>query len=212
VDALAPRSWIGALNKDPFYRSRNSVMVRHGPLLLKFHRPRRFPKDHLRRYLGNSLASREVHGYRLMQQLGLRTPRVVGTRTLWNPLGRFDSISACRFLADTVTVKTLLKEGCEADRRQVIDQLAADIQRMWNAWVLYRDLHLNNVVVDKTLDLYWVDPELRFFHRYRSMRDASDRLMGRHLRINHRLLGAYGVEQFCSLILPKRPRKVPESP
>ncbi len=198
------RSWIAALGKEPFYTSVNSVIVRHGDLLLKFHRPRRFPKDHLRRYAGNALAVREVRAYRLMQRLGLPTPKVIGTRIFWNPLARFDSISACEFLEDTVTAKIFLASAAESERRAVIDQVTEHLQRMWNAWVLYRELNLINILVDKNLAIYWVDPAMKRFFTYRSMRNASDRLLGQHMRTNHKILGCYGMEKLCSLALPKR--------
>jgi hypothetical protein len=129
-------------------------------------------------------------------------------RILWNPLGDFDSISACKFIEDTVNFKTALVSSNTTQRRQIIDQFAADLQKMWNAWVLYRDLHLNNIVVDRNLSIFWVDPDVRRYVRYRSMRVASDCLIGRHLRINHRLLESYGMEKLCALILPKHRRQI----
>jgi tRNA A-37 threonylcarbamoyl transferase component Bud32 len=204
METIVTDEWVSAIHNEPLHTSKNSVLVRQGKLVLKFHKPQRFPKDHLRRYFGQSLAAREVRAYQVIGGLGLRTPRIIGTRTLWNPLGRYCSISACEFIENSVTLKTLLECGSEPDRIRVLDQLADGLQRMWNNWILYWDLHLNNMLVNSNLELYLVDPDLRVFGSYRRMRYASDRVIGRHLRLNHKLLGSYGMTRICALTLPKQ--------
>ncbi len=202
VGSAAAAQWRDALKGTPLFTSRNAVLFAYGDALLKFFRPRHFISDYVRRYAGLPLARKEAADYALLARIDLHVPRVLGTRTLWNPCGAFESVIALEHLADKATALEFLQRAPEPERLGLLRHIADDLQRMWNAWILHGDLRFGNILVGGDLVPYWLDPGLKRFRDYASMRKATDRVIGRFIRLNFHLIGSQGVALLCSLQLP----------
>lgn len=180
--------------------TRASIMLRDGDLLFKFCRPQRFPKDYLRRYLNNAQAVRELRGAQRLASARVCCPKPVAAISFLSPWSRFESVLICEFVDNIGTAESALSalEASSEEHSRLSAAIGRDIGMMARSGMLFRDLHLGNVLISADGVPWWIDTDVASIaDRARAVK--SNRLaLSRLLDKGHNALRESGTAQLCA--------------
>ena len=180
--------------------TRYARLYRCDAWLLKYCMPQRFPKDYLRRYVGNSQAAREAFGYRHLRSLGLNTPAVVDYTAFLNPFREFESALAIEFLEAKAPVHVRLPLLPQKTREEIAGKIIRDIKTMLEAGVYFKDLHLGNILVGDDGVPFWIDPDISIIRNRRRLAAKASVPIVRMLRRNPHILGEQGMTALSNIL------------
>jgi tRNA A-37 threonylcarbamoyl transferase component Bud32 len=122
------------------------------------------PRDVFRRYWA-SQGRRECRATHIMQQLGFRTPELLGYGVPLAPWRRYESLIFMRALPAHETLRVFLRRCTDPIvRRAILDEVAAGVAAIYAAGYHHKDCHLENVLRASAGRLIWIDSDLRYTH------------------------------------------------
>lgn len=129
-----------------------------------------------KRWLGQSDARKEYRCARLLQRIGLNTPRYYGWGVSLNPANRGASLLLMEYITDARLGGEAFQTMDEPARLRFIERLCGEVARVARHGYAVRDLHYNNFMLrenaDNTGALIWLDTHLRGLPRHPSSRRA----------------------------------------
>lgn len=151
---------IGAASEQalrPFFSHQFADLYLGDGSIVKFCKPQSRPKDILRKYAGNSQAHREMAGARRLRALGIKTPTPFGAACSLNPLADIESVYAMEYIGDTLPPAELAPD----DRQAYHCRIVADLQKMRQARLLFKDLRFHNILFTRHHDIVWIDTDTK---------------------------------------------------
>lgn len=190
----ACRRVLRGISSGTSWESAHSLLVRDGRLLYKYCRPQRFPKDYLRRYLGASQAAREFRGAVWLKHLGIRCPHPVAALSCFSPLSPFESVLVTEFIDSAGSAEQLLAgmAAGSAEHTRLAATIGRDIGRMARASLLFKDLHLGNVLVTPAQVPCWIDTDVSRVRPASAALDRNRRALARLVDKGRAALGPAG--------------------
>ena len=150
-------------NAPPAFTTSTSLfyLLEKGTVLAKLIKPKRFPKDYVRRFARQSEARRLFCGAQRLRALGLRTPRPLGYALILNPCSPYESIYYAEYQTACINLAQYIDTAPPRIRATVLEWAAHDYATMINHGLHFKDLHWRNIMVDTAKRLWWVDTDLR---------------------------------------------------
>lgn len=164
---------------EPVYEGTYTQIWRHPDvvsLISKLSWVKTAPRDNLRKYWA-SQARREIIANRIMRRLGLTTAHMLGYGVPVAPWARLESMLFMRELPAHDTLRVVLRNTCDRDRRDALfEHVAADVAAIYRSGYHHKDCHLENVLrprggaasagaADGDDNLIWIDNDLRYSMR-----------------------------------------------
>ncbi|RQW70861.1 hypothetical protein EBB56_11915 [Halomonas sp. YLB-10] len=119
-------------------------------------------RDYLeKRWLGQSDARKEYLSMRILKQAGLRTPRFHGWGLSLNPLNRNASLLLMERVSGATTAGDVFDQLSRPQQKSFLDKFSKEVAQLARAGFVHRDLHFNNLLIDKQGDFTWVDAHVR---------------------------------------------------
>lgn len=130
-------------------------------VLAKLIKPRRFPKDYVRRFVRQSEARRLFCGAQRLRDIGICAPRPLGFALILNPCSPYESIYYAEYKISYMNFAKYIGDAPAQERVTMLELAARDYATMINHGLHFKDLHWNNVMVDAGKRLCWVDTDMR---------------------------------------------------
>lgn len=146
-------------NQPSAIRQSYSEIVIAGNLLLKRIRYQTMA-DQLRKPF-RSQAKREREASHKLQAIGVNAPSVYAYGINLSPLGGYESMLLMDYVQNLGTMPEFMKEESNTNiRRQLVEKLCRDLQKMIEASLYHKDAHPGNILVTPSFDLVWIDNDL----------------------------------------------------
>lgn len=160
-----------------------SLLLRDGDMLFKYCRPQRFPKDYLRRYFGYAQARRELRGARRLKRIGVRCATPYAAFGIWLPWAQFESVLVSEFVENRGTAEAVLAalDPDSPEHQALCAAIGRDVGSMARSGLLFRDLHLGNILIGLDGAPCWIDTDVSRQGRRRAV-EANRRALGRLLQ------------------------------
>lgn len=132
----------------------------------KFHKRRAtfswFCRDYLeKRWLLQSDARKEFLSLRILRQAGLATPRCHGWGLSLNPGNRNASLLLMEHMQEARPGGEVFDALDETGREHFLERFCQEVAALARAGFVHRDLHYNNLLIDKQDKLIWIDAHVR---------------------------------------------------
>ena len=163
-------------------------LLETGTVLAKLIKPKRFPKDYLRRFVRQSEARRLFCGARRLRAIGLSAPRPLGFALMVNPCSPYESIYYAEYKTSCINLAKSLGNAPAQERAAMLELAAYDYAAMINHGLHFKDLHWKNVMVDAGKRLCWVDTDIRSAASTADLTRKIRREMGKLKQRSTRLL------------------------
>lgn len=119
-------------------------------------------RDYLeKRWLAQSDARKEFLNLRILQRVGLKTPRCHGWGISLNPGNRNASLLLMEHLQDARPGGEVFDALDEAGRLAFLARFCREVAHLARAGHVHRDLHYNNLLIDRDENIVWIDAHLR---------------------------------------------------
>ncbi len=147
----------------PAFTTSKSVfyLLEMDTVLAKLIKPKRFPKDYVRRFARQSEARRLFCGAQRLRAIGLNTPRPLGFALILNPCSPYESIYYAEYKASCMNLAQYISAAPAQERATMLELAACDYATMINHGLHFKDLHWQNVMIDAGQRLCWVDTDMR---------------------------------------------------
>lgn len=190
----------------PFRVTRHALLALDAGLVFKFCRPQTYPKDLLRRYVGWTQAAREMRGAHALLRAGVRCPRVVAAYGFADPRSDFESVLVSEFVADAQPAEEVLARlgPGTPTHRKLVESIAGDIAAMARAGLLFKDLHLNNVLVARDGAPVWIDTDVKRVGLGKAAAAALCQALERLVSKGEKALGESGAAALRAAADPRR--------
>lgn len=138
----------------------HALLFKNEQYVIKMCKVQKFPKDYYRKYFGKSQANREYLGAKILNSLNISTPTPIATSFNFLPWGIYESLYVMEYLEGYQTIgliddKILLKK--------IIPMIARDLLIMKEAKIIYKDLHLENIMyLNSTIK--WIDTDIKIIN------------------------------------------------
>lgn len=106
-------------------------------------------------------ARREYKGYKIAQSIGLKTPKVYCWSIPFSYKSSILSFIVVEFKKNDMPGLSYFNSLTDSERVIFITNLASEAALLAKNGYTHRDLHLNNILVDKHGEIYWIDIHLR---------------------------------------------------
>ena len=136
-------------------------LLEMGTVLAKLIKPKRFPKDYVRRFVRQSEARRLFYGAQRLRAIGLCAPRPLGFALILNPCSPYESIYYAEYKTSCVNLAKSIGDAPAHERATMLELAARDYATMINHGLHFKDLHWKNVMIDAEKRLCWVDTDIR---------------------------------------------------
>ncbi|WBA81403.1 hypothetical protein [Endozoicomonas sp. GU-1] len=122
----------------------------------KLIKTRRFIRSNLRVCLGSSRGTGEVSGNRILSEYGLTVPEIkYHGFSLFSK--KHNELIIYKRLSEYCTVKEILSQINHDDGKEILFNVAKDFLLLVNNGIYFSDFHFNNVMINSSGDLCWVD-------------------------------------------------------
>lgn len=131
-------------------------------------------RDYLeKRWLFQFDARKEYRCGRILQRMGLATPRYFGWGMSLNPFNRNASLLLMEHIRDARPGGEVFETLDQQQRLVFLDTLCRDIAHIARHGYALRDLHYNNLLMAYDGKLIWIDTHLRRLPRHQDQRWAA---------------------------------------
>ncbi|WFM69794.1 lipopolysaccharide kinase InaA family protein [Halomonas sp. CKK8] len=119
-------------------------------------------RDYLeKRWLAQSDARKEFLNLRILRKVGLKTPRCHGWGISLNPGNRNASLLLMEHLQDARPGGEVFDALDEDGRLAFLNRFCREVAQLALAGYEHRDLHYNNLLIDRNENIVWIDAHLR---------------------------------------------------
>ncbi|SEM14052.1 lipopolysaccharide kinase InaA family protein [Halomonas daqiaonensis] len=119
-------------------------------------------RDYLeKRWLGQSDARKEHLSLQILGRAGLKTPRCHGWGISLNPGNRNASLLLMEHLQDARPGGEVFDALNEPDRLAFLERFCREVAQLAHAGYVHRDLHYNNLLINRDEKIVWIDAHLR---------------------------------------------------
>jgi hypothetical protein len=150
-------------NVPPVFTTSKSLfyLLEMDMVLAKLIKPKRFPKDYVRRFVRQAEARRIFCGAQRLRAIGLCAPRPLGFALIMNPCSPYESIYYAEYKTSCMPLAQYISAAPPQERATMLELAARDYAVMINHGLHFKDLHWRNVMVDAEKRLCWVDTDMR---------------------------------------------------
>lgn len=120
--------------------------------------------DYIRRYLGESQASREFHAAQALGRLNISCPAPVLYGTNISPRGVYESIFICRYLNNHLNGNEFLKNHQNPSAREAFFRaVARDLALIHGNDLFHKDTNFGNIMFnpEEPEKIYWIDNDVK---------------------------------------------------
>jgi len=119
-------------------------------------------RDYLeKRWLGQSDARKEFLSLEILRRAGLATPRCHGWGVSLNPGNRNGSLLLMEHMQDARPGGEVFDALDETARLAFLERFCRQVARLAHAGYMHRDLHYNNLLIDRDNNIVWIDTHVR---------------------------------------------------
>ncbi|PRY67377.1 lipopolysaccharide kinase InaA family protein [Halomonas ventosae] len=119
-------------------------------------------RDYLeKRWLGQSDARKEYQSLQRLRRAGLATPHCHGWGISLNPGNRNASLLLMEHVQDARPGGEVFDALDEDGRLVFLERFCREVAQLARAGYVHRDLHYNNLLIDRDENLVWIDAHLR---------------------------------------------------
>ena len=126
---------------------------------LKLFLKKAYPLHLLRVLTKTTKAHKQWKAAQKLLSIGLNTPKPISVE-VFNGKGNYEACFKYQFLEHAKPMSEALSK--QSDRKNLLGKLAHEIGHMYSKGLLFIDFHLDNILVDKQGNLWWIDPELTY--------------------------------------------------
>ncbi len=108
-----------------------------------------------------SQAKREYISTSLMDNIGIKTPKVYGYAVYLNPFSAYDSILLMERVENIGTMADIFKSKIERYHRKIMfENFKRDLKSFIDNGIYHRDAHFNNILITKDYETVWIDNDI----------------------------------------------------
>ncbi|WP_108444435.1 lipopolysaccharide kinase InaA family protein [Halomonas denitrificans] len=119
-------------------------------------------RDYLeKRWLGQTDARKEYRSLQVLRRAGLATPRCYGWGVSLNPGNHNGSLLLMEHVQNAQPGGEVFNKLDEQGRLAFLERFCLEVARLAGAGYAHRDLHYDNLLIDKNGDILWIDTHVR---------------------------------------------------
>ena len=175
-------------------------------MVLKLIKPRKWI-ERIKYIWLRSRVSKEIRSNSVLQNIGIRVPRVYSRAYAINPAGRYLGyllMEDLEFSGNKNAQEALEEKDTDVQlRRYIIENMIHDVRLMQKNNIVFTDLKLNNIYTNATGQLTWIDTGVNIYSRLAKGRFISKNnySIKRFLRFHKSLLTTDEAELVATLLL-----------
>ena len=168
---------------DPLHHAPKIVLTDNAPStvlvteqdqhILKLIRPRKW-QEYFKLLWGHSRYQKEIKGNYMLRKIGLQVPEIYETAIGIIPTARYRYLGY--YVMENLSKRgfsTLLSQFKNPDlsvdeRQQLFEKMLAGLKRMKLHRIVFTDFHLENVMVNQSGELAWIDTGITHYPWYRA--------------------------------------------
>ncbi|SFU43163.1 RIO1 family regulatory kinase/ATPase [Halomonas korlensis] len=119
-------------------------------------------RDYLeKRWLFQSDAHKEYQSLQILRRAGLKTPDCYGWGVSFNPSNHNGSLLLMECLQDARPGGEVFDSLDESGRMVLLEYFCEEVMQLARAGYVHRDLHYNNLLLDRNKNIVWIDAHVR---------------------------------------------------
>lgn len=122
-----------------------------------------------KRLLLQADAAKEYRSLMILRRSGLRTPRCYGWGISFQPGNSGGSLLLMEHVQDARPGGDVFDTMTEAERLVFLNRFSQEVALLAKAGFVHRDLHYNNLLLDRNDEIIWIDAHVRRLPRKKSL-------------------------------------------